>query len=125
MKRLRASLGTRLSLAAAQGIINTDQKQWLRAVLAEGDPAVEDALDQLGAGNSSPLRALVESGYKNGALRARLATLSGQSSSSSSQSSSSIEGDLELLADDLRTSSISTSGDGDKSIHTRASAVSR
>lgn len=109
MKRGRnTSLGARtLSLATAQGIISSDQKQWLKTVLAEGDRVVEDALETwLSSGNSQPLRELVESG-KNGALRARLATLSSDRSAFGLDFSS----DLDFLVDlGERMSSVSVSG---------------
>ena len=142
MKRGRnTSRATRaLSGATADGIIDVDQKAWLRSVLADGelgvcvcscfflilsvspllfvtlvlqlqgDPACEDALDQLVAGNSQPLRDLVHSG--NSALRTRLATLSfdGILRSLSEGGAVPTDNDLSLLAEDLRASSIAGTG---------------
>jgi len=64
-----------LSGASESGLITAEQKTWLRAVLSDGDEAVEAAVDALAQGNASPLRILVQSSA-NSALRARLETLS-------------------------------------------------
>jgi hypothetical protein len=115
MKRERnlSYSASRLSSAAGDGFISQDQKAWLRAHLADGDPAVEEALDALAAGNSSPLRILASSG-ENPALRSRLQTLSLDGSvhnrfreiPSSSDASA-----LDLLTQDLRQSSIAGAPD--------------
>ncbi len=116
MKRGRnlSSSARTLSNATAQGIINIDQKAWLRSVLADGDQSVEEALESLAQGNAQPLRDLVNGG--NAALRARLANLSTDSFlrlSRSLSTSETVPNDLDLLTDDLRFSSIGERGQGD------------
>lgn len=112
MKRNRgvSNAARHLSTVTAEGIITDEQKLWLRSVLAEGDPAVEDALDQATMGNSQPLKNLVHSG--NNALRARLESLSKDNEFQRLSYSRSQDGpnilDLEDLTEDLRFSTLST-----------------
>mmetsp|Transcript_3728 Transcript_3728/g.4943 ORF Transcript_3728/g.4943 Transcript_3728/m.4943 type:complete len:727 (+) Transcript_3728:86-2266(+) len=114
MKRNRgvSNASRALSSATAQGIISDEQKSWLRSVLAEGDPVVEEALDQAALGNSQPLKDLAHSG--NIALRARLHTLSKDNdfqrlsfSRSQDTGANPTLFDLDMLAEDLRFSSLS------------------
>jgi hypothetical protein len=101
MKRSRATSGAARALSGAteSGIIDEGQKSWLKSILADGDSAVESAVDQLVAGNPLPLRELVAAG--NTALRTRLATLSFDGTGLRSSLSN-----VDLLAEDLRLSSI-------------------
>lgn len=76
MKRARAtSNATRqLSTEEATGTITMEQKMLLRSMIANGDPKVEDALDQAALGNADLLKELASSGGSS--LRSRLQQLS-------------------------------------------------
>ena len=77
MKRSRAiSHRTRtISEATRSGLITPDERHFLQQRVSQGDPVVEEALEEASNGNADPLTALLASG-KNPQLRARLATLS-------------------------------------------------
>lgn len=77
MKRSRAiSHRTRtISEATRSGLITADERHFLQQRVSQGDPVVEEALEEASNGNAGPLTALLASG-KNPQLRARLATLS-------------------------------------------------
>ena len=75
MKRQRAtSHATRLLSAEAEtGKITQEEKDALRALIIEGDPAAEEALDQATKGNAVPLKHLAANSRN---LRSRLQQLS-------------------------------------------------